>query len=68
MVAPERNHEMVRTINLFLIFIFIGCEMNSKQIIKPEKFSYEVVKFSTVSKKLFNFISSVFLEELIYLH
>ena len=45
---------MVRTISLFLIFIFIGCEMNSKQIIKPEKFSYEVVKFSTVSKKLFN--------------
>ena len=45
---------MVRTISLFLIFIFIGCEMNSKQIIKPEKFSYEVVKFSAVSKKLFN--------------
>jgi len=45
---------MVRTLSLFLIFIFIGCEMNSKQIIKPEKFTYDVVKFSTVSKKLNN--------------
>lgn len=45
---------MVRTISLFLIFIFIGCEMNNKQIIKPEKFVYETVKFNAVSKKLEN--------------
>ena len=45
---------MVRTISLFLFFIFIGCEMNSKQIIKPEKFTFETVKFDTVSKILFN--------------
>ena len=45
---------MVRTISIFLIFIFIGCEMNSKQIIKPEKFTYEEVKFNTVSKILYN--------------
>ena len=45
---------MVRTLSLFLIFIFIGCEMNSKQIIKPEKFKYDTVKFDTVSKKLEN--------------
>ena len=43
---------MVRTISLFVIFIFIGCEMNSKQIIKPEKFTYDTVKFNVVSKKL----------------
>ena len=45
---------MVRIISLFLIFIFIGCEMNSKQIIKPEKFTYDTIKFNTVSKILEN--------------
>ena len=45
---------MVRTISLFLFFIFIGCEMNSKQIIKPEKFTYDTIKFDAVSKKLEN--------------
>ena len=45
---------MVRTISLFLIFIFIGCEMNSKQIIKPEKFIYDTVQFNAVSKRLEN--------------
>ena len=45
---------MVRVISLFLIFIFFGCEMNSKQIIKPEKFTYDTIKFDAVSKKLEN--------------
>ena len=45
---------MVRTLSLFFIFIFIGCEMNSKQIIKPEKFTYDTIKFDAVSKKLEN--------------
>ena len=45
---------MVRTLSLFLFFIFIGCEMNSKQIIKPEKFTYDTIKFNTVSKILEN--------------
>tara|TARA_A100001234_G_C12555230_1_gene354916 strand:+ start:378 stop:860 length:483 start_codon:yes stop_codon:yes gene_type:complete len=45
---------MVRSISLFFIFILIGCEMNSKQIIKPEKFEYDLVKFNTVSKILYN--------------
>ncbi len=45
---------MVRVIGIFLFFILIGCEMNSKQIIKPEKFSYDTVKFNTVSKVLHN--------------
>ena len=45
---------MVRTLGLFLFLIFIGCEMNSKQIIKPEKFTYDIIKFNTVSKILEN--------------
>ena len=45
---------MVRTLSLFLFFIFIGCEMNSKQIIKTEKFTYDTIKFDTVSKVLEN--------------
>ena len=45
---------MVRTISLFLFFIFMGCEMNSKQIIKPEKFTYDTIKFNAVSKILEN--------------
>ena len=45
---------MVRIISLILIIFFIGCEMNSKQIIKPEKFTYDTIKFDAVSKKLEN--------------
>ena len=45
---------MVRVISIFLIFIFIGCEMNSKQLIKPEKFQYNIIKFDAVSKTLNN--------------
>ena len=45
---------MVRIISLFLFFIFMGCEMNSKQIIKPEKFTYNTIKFNAVSKILEN--------------
>ncbi len=45
---------MVKIISIFFIFTFIGCEMNSKQIFKPEKFTYEVVKFNAVSKILHN--------------
>ena len=44
---------MVRLI-IFLSFITYGCEINSKQIIKPEKFTYDIVKFDTVSKILVN--------------
>ena len=45
---------MVRIISLFLFFIFMGCEMNSKQIIRPEKFTYDTIKFNAVSKILEN--------------
>lgn len=43
---------MVRFITVFFLIIFFGCEMNSKQIVKPEKFTYETVNFNTVSKEL----------------
>ena len=39
---------------IFSIFLLFGCEINSKQVIKPEKFTYETVKFNAVSKKLEN--------------
>ncbi len=45
---------MVRFVIIFFGFMVLGCEMNSKQIIKPENFTYDVVKFNTVSKKLLN--------------
>jgi hypothetical protein len=32
--------------------LLLGCEINGKQIIKPEKFSYDQIKFNTVSKKI----------------
>ena len=43
---------MVKSIVLFLVFTIIGCDMNSQQIVKPEKFSVDEIKFNTVSKKL----------------
>lgn len=43
---------MVRYLIILFLFTFIGCEMNGKQIIKPEKFNFDLVKFNTVSKKL----------------
>ncbi len=43
---------MVKSLVLFLVFTIIGCDMNSQQIVKPEKFSVEEIKFNTVSKKL----------------
>ena len=41
---------------LFLIF-FIGCEINSEQLIKSESINFENIKFNTVSKNL-NFSNS----------
>ncbi len=43
---------MVRALTIFLLFSFLGCEMNGKQIIKTEKFDFREVKFNAVSKKL----------------
>lgn len=44
---------MVRYLSV-LVFLFFGCEINSKQIIKPEKFTYDAIKFNSVSKSLIN--------------
>ena len=45
---------MAKFIIIFLIFIFIGCEIKNNQIIRPEKFSFEVINFNTVSKTIVN--------------
>lgn len=43
---------MVRYIIFSLGLLFFGCEINSQQIIKPEKFNFNQVKFDAVSKSL----------------
>ena len=43
---------MVRNLTFLFLIMFIGCEMNSKQVIKPEKFIFEEVRFDTVAKRL----------------
>ena len=45
---------MVKYLVICISTIFFGCEINSKQIIKPEKFTFEIVKFNAVSKILYN--------------
>ena len=45
---------MAKSLVIFFATIILGCEINSKQIIKPEKFSFDIIKFDTVSKKLIN--------------
>lgn len=44
---------MVRYL-IVLVLLFLGCEIDSKQIIKPEKFTYDIIKFNSVSKSLYN--------------
>ena len=43
---------MVKYLVLLLFVIFIGCEMNSEQLVKTENISFENVKFNAVSKNL----------------
>ncbi len=43
---------MVRYLVILFLVSILGCEMNGKQIIKPEKFDFNEVKFNAVSKKL----------------
>ena len=45
---------MAKFIITFLTFVFIGCEMKSNQIIKPEKYTFDIINFDTVSKTLVN--------------
>ena len=43
---------MVKKLAVFLFILFIGCEMNSEQLIESESFNFENVKFNAVSKNL----------------
>ena len=43
---------MVKHLTLLLFISFIGCEMNSEQLIKSENINFENVKFNAVSKDL----------------
>ncbi|MDC3146852.1 hypothetical protein OA857_04045 [Alphaproteobacteria bacterium] len=43
---------MVKKLAVFLFILFIGCEMNSEQLIKNENITYENIIFNTVSKDL----------------
>ena len=43
---------MVKYLTLFLFVLFIGCEMNSEQLIKSENINFENIKFNAVSKDL----------------
>ena len=43
---------MVKYLALFLFVLFVGCEMNSEQLIKSENINFENIKFNAVSKDL----------------
>ena len=43
---------MVKYVASLLLVLFIGCEMNSKQLIKSENINFENIKFNAVSKDL----------------
>ena len=43
---------MVKHLTLLLFVLFIGCEMNSEQLIKSENIYFENIKFNAVSKDL----------------
>ena len=43
---------MAKYLTLLLFVLFIGCEMNSEQLIKSENINFENIKFNAVSKDL----------------
>ena len=43
---------MVKHLTLLLFVLFIGCEMNSEQLIESENINFENIKFNAVSKDL----------------
>ena len=43
---------MVKHLTILLFVSFIGCEMNSEQLIKSENINFENIKFNAVSKDL----------------
>ncbi len=48
---------MVKYLIFLFLLIFLGCEINSQQLVKPEKFVNEKLIFNSVSKNL-NFDNS----------
>ena len=47
---------MVRNLTIIFFIFFIGCEINSEQLIKSERVNFENIKFNAVTKNL-NFIN-----------
>ena len=45
---------MVRFIVIIFSFLFMGCEMNNDRVVKPEKVTFDFIKFNAVSKALNN--------------
>ncbi len=43
---------MAKHLSLLLFVLFIGCEINSEQLIKSENINFENIKFNAVSKEL----------------
>ena len=43
---------MVKYLALYLFILFIGCKMNSEQLIKSENINFNNIKFNAVSKDL----------------
>ena len=43
---------MAKHLTLLLLVLFIGCEMNSEQLVKSENINFENIKFNAVSKNL----------------
>ncbi len=43
---------MVRNLTILFFIFFIGCEINSEQLIVSERVNFENIKFNTVSKNL----------------
>ncbi len=43
---------MVKRLTLLLFVLFIGCEMNSEQLIKSENINFDNIKFNAVTKDL----------------
>ena len=45
---------MVRFIVIIFSFLFMGCEMNNDRVVKPEKVTFDFIKFNAVSKEFNN--------------
>ena len=45
---------MVRFIVIIFSFLFMGCEMNNDRVVKPEKVTFDFIKFNAVSKAFNN--------------